>query len=237
MVVEGGELAGEIDALLYLLDRVAADDGCADGERESVEEGLVFGEGAGCGGDGSAAFPGFFLDFDGGRGPGGEDAAAGHDLHADDAHLFFDGHGKELFGEAVVEPVGGVEAHEDGVEGEAADAFHEGFGAEAAGDAEIADHLLFAGLLEGFDGSAFGEDLVDVFLNAYVVELPGVDVVGVEELEGDFEVFECGVAGALFGFAGDEDLIAVALEGFAEILLAPAIGAAVDGGGVEVVDS
>ena len=124
-----------------------------------------------------------------GGSPCGEDAAAGHDLHADDAHLFFDGHGEELFGEAVVEPVGGVESHEDGVEGEAANAFHEGFGAEAAGDAEIADHLLFVGLLEGFDGSAFGEDLVDVFLNAYVVELPGVDVVGVEELEGDFEVF------------------------------------------------
>ena len=90
---------------------------------------------------------------------------------------------------------------------------------------------------EGFHGSALGEDGVDVFGEADVVELPEIDVVGVEELEGLFDHAQGAFAGALLGLGGEEGLVAAGLHDAADVLLAPAVGAAVDGGGVDVVDA
>ena len=51
----------------------------------------------------------------------GEQASAGGDFHADDAHLLLDGQGQQLFGEAVVMRIGGIDGHQNGVEGMAVD--------------------------------------------------------------------------------------------------------------------
>jgi hypothetical protein len=47
-------------------------------------------------------------------------------------------------------------------------------------------HFLIARLNQGFYGTAFAEYLVNVFLNSNIVQLPGVDVIGVEQLQRDF---------------------------------------------------
>ena len=78
-------------------------------------------------GDGGA-FPGVALGVERGGCPGGEQAAAGGDLHADDAHLLFDDERKELVGEGVDVRVGGVHGHEDAIEGVAIDGVDEGLG-------------------------------------------------------------------------------------------------------------
>ena len=52
-----------------------------------------------------------------------------------------------------------------------------------SGDPEIANHLLFAGLDEGFKRAAFAEDLLHVFFAVDVMKLPGVEVVGVQQFE------------------------------------------------------
>ena len=100
--------------------------------------------------------------------------------------------------------VGGVHGHEDGVEVVAIDGVDEGFRAVVAGDAEVTDDLLVVHLDESFHGSALGEDRVDVFGQADVVELPEIDVVGVEELERLLDHAEGAVAGALLGLGGEE---------------------------------
>jgi len=90
---------------------------------------------------------------------------------------------------------------------------------------------------EGFHGSTFGEDGFDVLREADVVELPEIDVVGVEELEGLFDHAKGGFTGALLRLGGDEGFVAAVLQDAADVLLAPALGASVDGGGVDVVDT
>jgi len=55
------------------------------------------------------------------------------------------------------------------------------------------------------------------------VELPGVNVIGVEQLQRNFEVFERGIAGAFFGLGGNKNLITVALKALTYILLTPPV--------------
>ena len=119
---------------------------------------------------------------------------------------------KQLFFKAVIVFVGRIDAHKNGVEWKAAYAFDERFWTEAASHAKMANRFLIASLHQGFDGATFGKYLVNVFLNSNIVQLPGVNVVGIKQLERDFEVFKRGIAGSLFSFGGDKNLITVFLK-------------------------
>src|SRR6516165_3404243 len=89
----------------------------------------------------------------------------------------------------------------------------DGFGVVVGGDSEKADDLLVLQLGEGFHGAAFGEDGVDLLGDANVVEQPEVEVVGLHELEGLFDITEGTVAAALSALGGKEDLVAAVGEG------------------------
>ena len=169
--------------------------------------------------------------------PTAEDAAARGNLHTDDAHLLFHGQGQQLLLEAEVVRVGGVDGHQYLIKGEAANALQQHAGIGVSGDAEEAHHLLLAGFDEGFDGSALGEDAVHVVLRGDVVELPGVEVIGVEQLQALFEQAQRTVAGAVVRLAGQVGFAAAALHHLADVALAPTVGAAVLRGGVNVVDA
>jgi hypothetical protein len=69
------------------------------------------------------------------------------------------------------------------------------------------------------------------------VEQPGVEVVGLRELEGLFNITEGAVARALPALGGKEDLIAAVLQDASDILLAPPLGDSVSEGGVDKVDA
>src|SRR6516165_5973827 len=113
----------------------------------------------------------------------------------------------------------------------------DGFGVVVGGDTEKADDLLVLHLGEGFHGAAFGEDGVDLLGDANVVEQPEVEVVGLHELEGLFDVTEGAVAAALSALGGKEDLVAAVLHDASYVLLAPALGESVSRGGVDEVDA
>ena len=53
----------------------------------------------------------------------------------------------------------------------------------------------------GFPDAAFGEDSVDLLGDANVVEQPEVEVVGLHELEGLFDITKGAVAAALTPFS------------------------------------
>jgi len=232
---QGIELAGDLHVFFELRDVVAADDNGADGERENVAHGLAYGQRSGASG---YALPGAPLHFDGWRSPTGEDTAAGGDLHAEDAHLLFDSGGEELCGEAVgAEGVGCAEGQEDSVERMAVDEVDDGFGMIVGGNTEIADDLLVLHLGEGFHGAAFGEDGVDLLGDADVVEQPEIEVVGLHQLERLFDITESGVAGTLPGFGDEVDFVAAVFHDAPYVLLAPALGESVSGGGVDEVDA
>src|SRR5215469_10832778 len=88
----------------------------------------------------------------------------------------------------------------------------DGFGLVVGGKTKEADDLLVMHLGEGFHGAPFGEDGVDLLGDANVVEQPEVEVVGLHELEGLFDVTEGAVAAALSAFGGKEDFIAAVLH-------------------------
>ncbi len=216
-------------------DVVAADDDGADGVREGVAHGFAHAQHSGAIG-GYYAFPGALLLLDGWRSPVGENTAARGDLHADDAHLLFDGEGEEFVGEAVgVVGVGCVEGQNGRVEGVAVEDVDDGFGVEVGGDTEKADDLLVVHLGEGFHGAAFGEDGVDLLGDADVVEQPEVEVVGLHELEGLFDITEGAVAGALPALGGKEDVVAAMFHDASYVLLTPPLGESVSGGSVDEV--
>src|SRR6516165_8597363 len=113
----------------------------------------------------------------------------------------------------------------------------DGFGVVVGGDTEKADDLLVLHLGEGFHGAAVGEDGVDLLGDANVVEQPEVEVVGLHELEGLFDVTEGAVAAALSALGGKEDLVAAVLHDAFYVLLAPALGESVSRGGVDESDA
>ena len=77
-------------------------------------------------------------------------------------------------------------------------------GAVVAGDSEIAHDFLVASFEQGFHGSALGEDLVDVGHGADVVQLPEVDVIGLEQLERGLDHAHGSIAGPLLGLGGEK---------------------------------
>ncbi len=56
------------------------------------------------------------------------------------------------------------------------------------------------------------------------MQLPQVDVVGLQQLKRLLDHAQRAVASALFGLGGDEGLVAAVGQHFAHVLLAPAIG-------------
>jgi len=160
------------------------------------------------------------------------------DLHADDAHLFFESEGEQALGEAVgVVGVGCVEGKNASVEGEAVDDVDDGFGQVVGCNTKVADDLLLTHLGEGFHGAAFCEDGVDLLGDANVVEQPEVEVVGLHELEGLFDIAEGVVAAALPGLGTKEGVVAAVLHHAADVLLAPALGESIAGRRVDEVDA
>ena len=79
-----------------------------------------------------------------------------------------------------------------------------------AGDAEVST-IFCCRFEQGFHGSALGEDLVDVGHGADIVQLPEVDVVGLEQLQRLFDHRHGAVARAFLGFGREERFVAAAL--------------------------
>lgn len=198
--------------------------------------------------DGGGEVEGVLQTFDGFDGVALENDAAAHGFHAEHADALLDELGQDLVFEAAKVRVHDVEGHLDGVEAEVVLRGHlqhsemDG-GVFVAGEA---DEAAFAGLLrflQGFDGAAFGEGLVGVFEADAFVELPEVEVVGLEAAQGFIELFERGFFRATVDFGHEENLVAVAIAqrfahaGFADavaVVVIPAVvhegEAAVDGG-------
>jgi hypothetical protein len=155
------ELGGDRHVLLELGDVVDSHDHRAHGLRQRVAHRVAHG------GDPSLA----------------EDAAAGGDLHADHAHLLLIGERQQLVHERQVVRVGRVERHQDRVEVEATDPVGQHGRVGVTRDPEEADRPLLPGLEHRLDGAVLAEDRVQLVGSPDIVELPQVEVVGLERLQ------------------------------------------------------
>ena len=101
-------------------------------------------------------------------------------------------------------------------------------GPVVAGDAEVAHDLLLLHFEQRFHRAALGEDLVHVVGSADVVQLPQIDVIGLEQLQRLLDHPHRAVARALLGLGREERLVAALRHHLADILLAPARRAAIN---------
>ena len=111
-------------------------------------------------------------------------------------------------------------------------------GVRVARDPEEAHELLVPRLDQRLDRAALREDLLHLVHLGDVVDLPEVEVIGLQQLERLLEVLERAVARAVVRLAREEDLAPAALHDLADVPLAPALFlSAVARGGIDVVDA
>jgi len=139
--------------------------------------------------------------WSGGGGSRWRGRGAGGDFHADGSHLELLGEGQEVLDEAEVVAVGGVDGHEDGVEGEALDGFDEDVGLEMAGDTRKVAADCSRAFSRAFDGRRWGEDAVELVFGLEVVDLPEVEVIGAEVAQALLEEAHGAIVGAVGGLA------------------------------------
>lgn len=165
------------------------------------------------------------------------DGAHGVGLHGEDAEAHFAGFGEDVGDEALVVGVHEIDGHLDGFPAvEAAEEFEVDGGVVVAGEADVADFALFFGLDEGFEGAIGAEDLIGFVVAGDLMDLPEVDVIGVEAFELFLESGHGFGFGVFLEFGHQDDLLAFgAGEGFAEDAVAFAFVVVV--GGVEEVDA
>jgi hypothetical protein len=162
-----------------------------------------------------------------------EDNAAAHGFHAEHTNALLDELWQDLLFEAAKVGIHDVEGHLDGVEAEVVLGGHlehaevDG-GIFVAGEADEATFAGLFGFLQGLDSAAFGKGLVGVFEADAFVELPEVEVVGLEAAEGFVELLQRGFFGAAVDFGHEENFFAVAVaKGFAHAGLACAVAVVV----------
>src|SRR5579871_3031269 len=97
------------------------------------------------------------------------------------------------------------------------------------GDAKITDNLLIAGFEQSLHCAALGKDLIDVGHGADIVQLPEIDVIGLQQLQRSFQHPLRAIASALFRLGSEKGFGSAALHDLAYVLLAPALGTAVNG--------
>lgn len=208
---ERGEGGGDADVVFNLAEGGAAEGEAVNGEAEDVVDAFADAEAL-------------------------EEFGVGGGLHGLDAEVAFDGFREDVFFEAEVGGVGGVEGHEDGVVViVAAEHGEMDLGVAVAGEADEAAEALLFRLFEGFDGAAGGEDAFDVGEFADGVDLPEVDVVGAEAFEAEFEFAAGAGFVAAFCFGGEEDIFADGGQGLAEDFFAAATPIGM--GAIEVIDA
>jgi hypothetical protein len=142
---------------------------------------------------------------------------------------------QQLLREAVVMRVGGIHRHQNRIERMPMDRLDQCVGPVVPRDPQIAHDFLVARLEQRFHGSALGEDLVDIRHRANIVQLPQVNVIGLEQLERSFDHAHRAVARPLFRLGRQKRIAAAVLHHFPDVLLAPALGAAIDRRCVDVI--
>src|ERR1039457_3421768 len=237
LFIQRREFARECNVLFELRDGIDADDDGADGLRQDPVHRLADRQSPGLARDVGAALPHPFLTFDGRRVPGGKDAAACRHFHSDDAHLPLHRKRNQLRREAVPVMICGVDAQQDRVERKTADTFHQCFRTMVSRDTQESNQFLIACLQERFHGAALAEHLVDVGHRADVVELPDVDMIGLEQPKRLIEHSERAIAGAILALRRDERFPSAALQDLPDVALTGALGSAIDRRSVDVVDA
>ena len=76
----------------------------------------------------------------------------------------------------------------------------------------MAHDFLVARLNQGFYGATFAKYLVNVFLNSNIMQLPNVDVIGIQQLQGNIEIFKRSIAGSFFSLGCNNNLIPIPLK-------------------------
>ena len=202
----GFEVAGEGDVGFELLHRRDAHDLRRDGEAEAVAVALVGGE--------AECFKQATLGV-----------APAETLHADDADTLLEADGDDGFLEAAVEGVADVDGHLGGVPGVGlVEHLEMDLRILVAGEADEANLAGFLGFESRFEAALF-EDPVGIVVVDHFVELPEIEVVGLEATEGLVEIAQRTGVVAFAVLGHEEDLIAAVIhfQSFAHDLFGVAV--------------
>jgi hypothetical protein len=99
-----------------------------------------------------------------------------------------------------------------------------------AGQPQMLDAAVGLRLQERLEGAPFAEDAVEVVEGAQIVQLPKVEVIGVQAAQRIVEQAQRTIAAALVRLGGEEDLLAAFAEGGAVVIDAAGVGRALDQG-------
>ena len=96
--------------------------------------------------------------------------------------------------------IGSVYSHKNGIERIAMNRFDECIRPVMPGDAEVANDLLIARFEQRLHCSALGEYFIDISHGADVVQLPKVNVIGLQQLQRSIDHLHGTIACPLFRF-------------------------------------
>lgn len=198
------ERAGDGEVLLEDAEGIDAADGGGHGQAHGVAQAFLDGDGA----------------------AGDHFAAAAEAFHAEHGEAAAGGLGQDLLLEAAEGGVKAVQGHLHGIEGEIVpEHFQVDGGVLVAGEADEAHFALLLRLEQGFGGAAGGEDELGVVEIDDLVDLPDIEVIGLQTAEGILEhAHGHGLAPAVGADLGHEHgLVAPAFQRGAEARLAFAV--------------
>src|SRR5258708_4708640 len=120
--------------------------------------------------------------------------------------------------------IGGIESDQNRVEAESAHAFEQNGRIVMTGQAQETHPALRAGLQERFEGASFGEDAVEVVLSPQIVQLPEIEMIGVQSAQAVVEKAQGAVPRTVVSLGSKEDLAAALAKGSAVIIHAAGVG-------------
>ena len=139
--------------------------------------------------------------------------------------------GEHRFAKRHAVDIGRIEGDQHGIEFEFLHRGQQNRGIVVAGNAQVTHAALGPGLQEGFHGPALAEDPGKIILAAKVVQLPEIQVIGVQPPQAVVEKPERPIVGAIVGLGGQEDRGAMFAQGQAVIVHTAGVG----GGSFEVI--
>ena len=125
-----------------------------------------------------------------------------------------------MLNEAVLMLVGRVERHQERVKRIVIDGLNEDEGIIMSGYPQKAYNALVSGFLKCLNCSVFGEDFVSVLFGLDVVELPAIEVVGLQPPQAVIQVCQRALVVAITDLSHEENLVTAISNGLAHHFLA-----------------
>jgi len=142
---------------------------------------------------------------------------------------------KQVFLKTQVMYVSGIEGHQYGIKLKSLQAIHEDHGFVVPGNSQVPHHAFFLCLDQCLQSSVLSEDLINLVLPLHIMELPHIQVVGLEAVQALFQQSHGSIIASIMGLGRYPHLFAPGVQYTANVLLADP--ASVGCGGINIIYS